>query len=484
MMEIRPWLPSSGASRSFYDSFESIAARFHSAQLPAAALADWRTNQLRRVVSHVKRESPFYRKHLQHVRPEDVDPGTLKMLPFTTKSDLRESMMNIVCGDPRRAMVYYHTSATTGPATPCPRSVNESLASNYHVTRGLRAVLEAVGHIDQAPIIGVMAPNEVHSSCKTMFAACQDLDVMVVDMLPLSPMLGYERCLRLMQDLKVDFLVAPISAMMNLARFAHERGWDTRRDFGVKAVLNMGEVCSAAAIRNVSKLWGCQVINFLYGSQEAFVIGVARADGRMLPSVPNYIFEILDPDDSSVVTTSGRGELCVTNLIEGTKPLIRYRTGDYVELDVDDFDPSPSHSTIKVLGRVTDRMRLGGRAVVAMEIEDLLFFDLEDCTSFQLVLRETAGREHLHVRLEGTGGFWSRDVRAIEQGIVARIEDEFGISGSVETVTELDVLTSMAGLTGWKAARLVDERPRRTFDQMLHDDEIEEAREKMAVISR
>jgi phenylacetate-CoA ligase len=66
---------------------------------PAERLAEYRRTELRRLVKVAKELSPWHRKRLIDVDPEDVDETTLAELPVMTKDDLMEHWDEIVTDD-------------------------------------------------------------------------------------------------------------------------------------------------------------------------------------------------------------------------------------------------------------------------------------------------------------------------------------------------------------------------------------------------
>ncbi|MEF9672573.1 hypothetical protein QNM99_10990, partial [Pseudomonas sp. PCH446] len=80
---------------------------------------------------------------------------------------------------------------------------------------------------------------------------------------------------------------------------------------------------------------------------------------------------------------TGDGELCVTMLIPGSKPLIRYRTGDLVSIQSRPGYPQSMRQTVKVVGRVKDAVHLNDRAFSAAQIEQALLEGVEQCLAIR-----------------------------------------------------------------------------------------------------
>jgi phenylacetate-CoA ligase len=156
---------------------------------------------------HVKNKSAFYAGHLKDIDVDSVTLANLSSLPFTTKDDLRESMLDILSGTLEDSIYYYETTGTTGPATPCPRDRKESYASNKQLAMSYQAVLEK--HFPTVKtVVGVMGPTEVHSFGDTLGDVCHQLGVCNAKIWPHSPVIGYPKTLQLMKDLRIGVVAS------------------------------------------------------------------------------------------------------------------------------------------------------------------------------------------------------------------------------------------------------------------------------------
>jgi phenylacetate-CoA ligase len=110
------------------------------------------------------------------------------------------------------------------------------------------------------------------------------------------------------------------------------------------------------------------------------------------------VAEIIDPETGDPSTT-GRGELVITNLGRTGSPAIRYRTGDLVQADL---NPHPSGRTwIRllggILGRADDMLIIRGNNVFPSSIEAIVR-EFPAVVEFRIVV--TRHREMPHIRLE------------------------------------------------------------------------------------
>lgn len=441
----------------FKDRYAAIDAAYRGGSLTRQALDEWRTQQLRTVLAHVKARSPFYAERLAGCEPANIGSGDLSALPFTTKDDLRQQMYRIMSGSMNDAIFYYETTGTTGAATPCPRDKKESYASNLQLRHAYQDIIERNFPAGHRPVLAVLGPTEAHSFTDTLGAIGYELDLCVAKIWPGSPIIGFDKCLKLLRELSVEVVATAPGQVMTLAKEARKRGLDPRRDFNVKVFMLSGELCTPELTENLNSLWGARAYNSLYGSQEAFVIASATPEDRLRPHLPNYIFEIVDPYSGAYVGPVGRGELVVTCLVDGVKPLIRYRTGDIVELRDNGASNLFNAFEIEVVGRVKDAVELNGAHYTAAQIEAALMQDVRGCYGYQIIIGRNGAADTILAKLE-MPELGAAERKAAIQGVQTRIAQKLGCECTAMVVDDLSEHVNMGGWIKWKSARLVDSR--------------------------
>ncbi len=435
--------------------WDALLDRWADGTLPAADLAAWHDEQLRTVVAHVRSRSPFYRRHLAKVDPDAISLQTLPDLPTTAKADLRAAMSDVLSAPMSEAAVYYETTGTTGPSTPSPRSPLEVRTSNAPVAASLRRVL-ADRFGDRSPVLALMGPAELYAFCDTFGDVAAQLGVAHVKLWPESPRVGFRKALRLLCELQVEVVVCAPALCLNLARAALHHGLDPRRDLSVRQFLVLGEICTPEFRENVRSLWGADVVPVLYGSQEALAIATGCPQGALHLSQPNYVAEVLDSDGRSL-GQHGNGELCLTMLAPGIKPLIRYRTGDSVHLRPSDCPCSGPGDLVDILGRVDDGIALGEARLQPAELESLVLRGVRGCLGYQVVVRDEDGGTALTVRLHLLPEV-SGPPDQVQSDVRERLEEACGVPVEVVVDADLDPITNTGAFVSWKAARIRDDR--------------------------
>lgn len=440
----------------FKKRYDPIHVAYWADALSDQALADWHQQQLRDVVDHVKCHSPFYARRLAHIDANSLTLGELTALPFTTKDDLREAGFNILSGPLEEAIYYYETTGTTGPATPCPRDRKESYASNRQLAMAYRAVVDK--HFpSQKTVVGIMGPTEVHSFGDTLGDVCTQLDLCNAKLWPHSPVIGWPKALQLLKDLNIGVLASAPGLLLAMAKEAELQGFNPREDFTLQAFMMSGELCTPALKNNLFSLWGAQAYNSLYGSQEAMIIAACNANDQLMPHRLNYLIEVLDPVTGHSLGSTGEGELCVTLLIPGTKPLIRYRTGDLVSIQSRPGYPQSMRQVIKVVGRVKDAVQLNDRAFSAAQIEQALLEGVERCLGYQIILSRANDRDTVIAKLE-MSRFFEGDKARLVLLIKERLHERLGVDATVMVVDDLAEHVNLGSWFSWKEARIVDQR--------------------------
>lgn len=441
----------------FKERYNPIDYSYRNGTISRVALAAWREQQLRTVLKHAKDNSVFYASRLDNVDVDSITIDQLEAIPFTTKDDLREQMADIMSGTINDAIYYYETTGTTGAATPCPRDKKESYASNLQLKHAYEDIVRANFPEQHRPVMAVLGPTEAHSFTDTLGAIGYDLDMCVAKIWPGSPIIGFEKCLDLLRKLDVEIVATAPGQVMTLAKEALRRGLDPKRDFKVKVFMLSGELCTPELAANLESLWGARVYNSLYGSQEAFVIASATRENRLRPHVPNYIFEIVNPTTGERLGACGHGELVVTCLVDGVKPLIRYRTGDIVTLADNGGENLFAAFDIEVVGRVRDAVEINGKNYTAAQIESALMQDVLGCVGYQILIGKQAENDTLLAKFE-VPGLEPDATKALLQKIRDNVQQRLACECTPMMVNDLSEHVNMGGWIKWKSARLIDGR--------------------------
>ncbi|NIF20435.1 phenylacetate--CoA ligase family protein [Candidatus Pantoea multigeneris] len=429
---------------------------FYKGNISLDQLRSHQNNKLRDVIKYVSENSPFYKEHLKGLTASDI--STLKIneltnIPFTTKDDLRNQGAALVAAPMHKSWIYYETTGTTGKPTPCPRNETDSIHNNTPLIINYRSIFEQYG---SEHIVGVMGPTELHSTGDTFEDVFRSLGYGVVKMWPRSPVVGMKRVMALINELQITALVCTPAVAIAIARFMQSSG-QSPGSTSVKLILTVGELTTPSLLRNIGDVWGAKVYSCMYASQESSILAVCAADSELYTTPLNNYYEIIDPvSGTSYDITQGQvmGELVITHLYEGQKPLIRYRTGDMVRSTYQ----SDGRQKIIPVGRVRDVLSLNGVAYCAWDLEAALLEQLHGCLDYAIRIDTKDGIDCLDITVEMFDKDADTSIASTLLTVKAHLEKVIpGVKISVVS-GETSNITATSAMVSWKAARIHDVR--------------------------
>ncbi|GAB3494846.1 phenylacetate--CoA ligase family protein [Nocardiopsis coralliicola] len=312
------------------------------------------------------RRSAFYRDRLGGAPPDS--PEALAGLPLTAKDDLRAAHPFGMLAVPRRDVVAYHQSSGTsaGQAT-----------GSFHTEADWAEMLDRFGR-GRTPLTAddtvlVRVPYAMVTIGHQVHAAARAAGAMVVPADARSTAMTYPRVLGLLRDLDVTVAAALPTEPLLWAASARLLGADPRATApALHTLIATGEPLSAARKRRIEELWGCTAAVSYGNSECGSNLAGECPEGRLHLWADRYLPEILDPGTGRTAP-EGRGRLVLTTLFRQAMPLVRYDTGDAVELSYGDCACGWALPVIRVLGRWDQGAEAGGRRVFASEIEEAVY---------------------------------------------------------------------------------------------------------------
>lgn len=410
--------------------------------------------QLNSVLKYVINNSIFYKKKFYSIDDnylKKMDFSHFRDIPLTTKDDLRLAKKEIASAKTEDAWIYYETTGTTGPSTPCPRNEIDSIHNNTPLILRYGNILKKFG---EKQIVGIMGPSEVHSTGDTFEDVIRSLNLTTVKMWPRSPVIGNKRAVELIEELNISILVCTPAVAINLARFMLQENKNPQ-SLNIKAIFTLGELTTPYLLNNIGSLWKASVYNCMYASQEASIMAAVKPDGSLYTIPLNNYYEFINPDTNEFIDISigetYRAELIVTNLYLGQKPLIRYRTGDMMEIT------KVSDGTFKIipLGRVRDRIYINNKTFFAYDIESMLLKYLPGCIDYQIFISKIQEQDSISAIVEFP--IYSKNNIILIQNAITYLQEQLGIKVDI-TEGKTDTITGSSAMVSWKAARITDNR--------------------------
>jgi phenylacetate-CoA ligase len=335
--------------------------------LEAAAKASLQRERLGSLIErlHVT-DSPYWKEKLAGVNVgAALDVGDLSALPFTTKSELRDTYPFGMLTVPLERTVRIHASSgTLGKPT-----VVAYTAHDIAVFAEVNARSIACAGGTPEDVLHVAYGYGLFTGGLGLHYGGERLGATVVPASGGNP--GFQ--VQLLADLGADGLACTPSFAMLLAERAAEDGLGER--IHLRYGVHGAEPWSDPFRQKLEEAWGgrydaCDI----YGLSEVMGPGVAMEcrEGRgALHVFDDHFFpEVVNPETGEPAAEGELGELVLTTLSKEAFPVLRYRTGDLTRF-VD--EPCPCGRTFRRIdrfsGRVDDMLVIRGVNVFPSEIE-------------------------------------------------------------------------------------------------------------------
>jgi phenylacetate-CoA ligase len=422
--------------------------------MPREDLEALQLKRLQAVVERVYHLVPFYRRRLDElgVKPEQIRSlADLKLLPFTTKQDLRDNYPFGMFAVPMDQVVRIHASSgTTGKSTPVAYTQRDLETWSELMARTLAAAGTHRGDIvHNAYGYGLFTGGlGFHYGAERLGAA-------------VIPVSGGQtrRQIMLLQDFGPTVLVCTPSFALYLAEVGQEMGVDFK---GLKLKVGIfgAEPWTEGMRAEIEKRLNLDAVD-IYGLSEIIGPGVSveciEAKQGLHLAEDHFLPEIIDPADLAAVPHGEMGELVITTLTKEAVPLLRYRTRDITSLN---YAPCRCGRTIarmsRLRGRSDDMLIIRGVNVFPSQIESVLMETPGLAPHYQLIVDREGQLDTLEVQVEVDEATFSDEVKqlqALAQNIQRKIKDYFTVSVKVKLVEPQSIPRSEG-----KAKRVIDKR--------------------------
>ena len=211
-----------------------------------------------------------------------------------------------------------------------------------------------------------------------------------------------EQRLQTIIDNRCTVLVCTPTYALHLAEVARRVGIDLASS-AITRSIHAGE--PGASLPNVKRAiehaWGATCFDHAGATEAgAWAFDCEAQSGAIHLNEAEFIFEVIDLAKSEPVE-KGRGELVITNLGRAAMPVLRYRTGDVVDLTTEPCACGRSFARIRggVLGRSDDMIIVRGVNLYPSAIDDLIR-SLPEIGEYEVIIRRVEGLDDLLIRCE------------------------------------------------------------------------------------
>ena len=350
-------------------------------------------------MAYLKENSPFYQDTLAKAGVDFDDIRSiedLQNLPYTFKTDIRKSLAASkpfglhLAADPRDVVQMQASSGTTGSPSyvaltePDVEMWNEMSARCFFAcgVRPADLVLHgfslAKGFVGGIPVM-------------------QALQYMGAVDVPIGADGGADRLLRACADTRPRCIIGAPNFVLHLGEKAEKILGVKASELGVERVIVGGEPGGGIpAIRNrIEELWGAKCTEMLGGTDlgMAYWAECDEQDGMHMVSMDHIITELLDPDTGDIIPfeEGARGEMIYTAITRQASPVLRFRSGDFIEVLGTSCTCGRTGPKIRCIGRTDDMLIVRGANVFPSAIHSIVNDMMPDTNGIMRVVADFDG---------------------------------------------------------------------------------------------
>jgi phenylacetate-CoA ligase len=397
-------------------------------------------------LDYLERKSPFYAEKL---RAAGVAPGfrprnaeELAGLPFTNKQEVRHSLAAAppfglhAAADPGDFVQVQSTSGTTGSPsyfglTPSDRDSWSEMGARCLAAAGFRA-----GDL----VVHSWGMGKGFAGGVPVVQMIQHLGACVV---PVGAEAGAARLLTVLNDLSARTLVGTPSYVRYLGEQAPSVLGCTAAELGVRAMVVGAE--PGGGIPTVraylQELWNATSSEVLGNSDIAPLIWGECEDrsgmhffghGHVLP-------EIVDPatGDALTVEDGTTGELVYSALTRQAAPLLRFRSGDRVEITGTECRCGRASYKLRCTGRIDDMLIVRGVNVWPSAVQDVVMGFRPDTTGAMQIVVDFEGHStsrNLRIQVERSAAVDAAEAGPLAERLATDVRSQLAFTPAIELV--------------------------------------------------
>ena len=421
--------------------------------MPRDKMRQLQLERMKWMIGYCYDNVPLYRERLTScgMTPDKFKTlEDIRHIPFTVKTDLRDTYPFGLFAVPQSKIVRIHASSgTTGKPTVVGYTKND--LDNW--AEMIARIATAAG-ADENTIVQIAFGYGMFTGALGLHYGLEKIGATVV---PCSSG-NSEKQLMFMRDFKTNALVATPSYALYLSELAKEAGYPMN-DYNLRLGLLGSEGCTPEMRDQIEKNWNMFATDN-YGLSETGGPGLSgdcELRCGMHINEDFYYCEIIDPDTGEVLPEGSEGELVVTTLTKEGIPMLRYRTKDLTRIH---YEPCACGRTTarmeKIKGRSDDMLKIRGVNVFPSQVESVLVGMESIGPHYQLIVRRENFSDTLEIKVELIdGGLLERysELLELQNKIRSKLKAVLGI----ETKISLVEPKSLERFQG-KAKRVIDLR--------------------------
>ena len=434
-----------------------MTATFHPASapdyVPAPHLKVLQLRKLQEVVNRAWNRVQLFRQRMDErgLTPGDIQTlPDIARLPFTVKTDLRDTYPFGLFASPMQEVVRLHASSgTTGKPI-----VVAYTRQDLDVWTSVMVRSFAACGVNHGDVVQNAYGYGLFTGGLGAHYGAEELGATVI---PISGG-NSDRQIMVMRDFGVTVICSTPSYFLHLIERAAQLDVDIR-ELPLRVGLFGAEPWTQSMRQRIEKLTAIQAFD-LYGLSEIIGPGVAvecpEKDGLHIFE-DHFYPEIVDPETCQPLPDGQEGELVLTTLSKMAMPMIRYRTRDITSLIPGQCACGRTIRKMRRIGRRSDDMLIiRGVNVFPSQVEAALLEAEGTLPHYQIVLTRMHGLDQMEVQVEVTPRVFSDKIGALEElneKLNDALERVLGIRAQV-TLVEPHTIQRSEG----KAKRVIDRR--------------------------
>ncbi|MGA2890654.1 MAG: phenylacetate--CoA ligase [Terracidiphilus sp.] len=436
---------------------ETDVANCHAASVPdytpIAELRDLQLKRLQAVVMRAWQQVKLFQSRLveRGIAPEDIRSlDDIAKLPFTQKSDLRDTYPFGLFASPMKDVVRLHASSgTTGkPIVVAYTREDVDVWTSVLVRCFAGCGLHRGDIIQNAYGYGLFTGG---------LGAHYGAEALGATVVPTSG--GHaDRQIMLMKDFGVTAMCCTPTYFLHLIDRAAELGIDMK-GLPLRTGVFGAEPWTESMRKHIEKMSSIEAFD-IYGLSEIIGPGVGcecRRHQGLHIFEDHFYPEIVDPVTGVPLPDGVEGELVLTTLSKQAMPMIRYRTRDITSVMTGQCECGRTLRRIDRIGRRSDDMLIiRGVNVFPSQVESALLEIEGTSPHYQILLTREQGLDQMEVQVEVTPQMFNDkigELQGLHEKLQGALDRVLGIRVKVALVEAYSIERSQG-----KAKRVIDRR--------------------------
>lgn len=421
--------------------------------VPRRELEQLQLKRLQTVVALSYENVPLFNSRMKErgLLPGDIRSlADIALLPFTVKTDLRDTYPFGLFATPMKDVVRLHASSgTTGKPIVVAYTKPDLEVWSSVVSRSFSAC-----GLHEGDIIQVAYGYGLFTGGLGAHYGAEKLGATVVP----TSVGNTDRQIMLMSDFGTTAICCTPTYFLHMIERALTMGIDLRK-LPLRAGIFGAEPWTEGMRRHIEEHSGVKAFD-IYGLSEIIGpgVGVECVCQNGLHIFEDHFYpEIVDPETGKLVPEGEEGELVLTTLSKQAMPLLRYRTRDITAFHTESCECGRTIRRIRRIGqRCDDMLIIRGINIFPSQVESVLLAVEGTLPHYQIILTREHGLDQMEVQVEVTSQLFADTVSglaAMERKLAQAMERVLQVRVRI-TLVEPRTIQRSEG----KAKRVIDRR--------------------------